>query len=238
MAKKGEFYTHEQLLASFNRMINKTESCWIWIGANDRKRGYGSFHIKGKSIGAHRVAYEFFIGAIPKGMVVMHKCDNPRCVNPEHLQIGTQKQNIHDMISKGRKADLRASTCKRGHDLTDEKNLYIYRTGRICKLCALERSLKKPLFRRNVPKIFKKRSHIPCVICSKTPTDRSHVKTEGSGGIWEESNIIQLCRPHHIEQHKIGIVTFTKKYPSVEDELKRKGWKVEEIFGQMKLVRV
>lgn len=77
-----------------------------------------------------------------------------------------------------------------------------------------------------------------CLACRRmTEVDRAHIKTKKSGGTMDDWNIMLLCRKHHVEQHQIGIVTFTKKYPSVEAELNRKGWSVEEIFGQMKLVR-
>ncbi len=76
--------------------------CWIFTGCVS-KDGYGCFHVgQNKRAGAHRVSYELNVGEIPFGMNVCHKCDNPSCVNPNHLFIGTQQDNIKDMISKGR----------------------------------------------------------------------------------------------------------------------------------------
>ena len=77
--------------------------CWIWKGAKNNL-GYGQFHITGfrPMFMAHRVSYAIFIGPIPEGYVVMHKCDNHLCVNPAHLTVGNQQENIQDMISKGR----------------------------------------------------------------------------------------------------------------------------------------
>jgi hypothetical protein len=71
--------------------------CWIWI-AGKYAQGYGQY--RGKK--AHRVAYEFSVGPIPKGKMVLHKCDNPACVNPNHLFIGTAQDNMDDKMSKGR----------------------------------------------------------------------------------------------------------------------------------------
>ena len=84
--------------------VEKTDSCWNWTGVINRR--YGSFRRfldgKWKMYKAHRYAYEYYKGEIPKGMFVCHSCDNPKCVNPEHLWLGTQKENIQDMIQKGR----------------------------------------------------------------------------------------------------------------------------------------
>lgn len=73
--------------------------CWIWK-AGMTLGGYGVFGTKRTT--AHRYSYELYIGKIPKGMVVRHRCDNPPCVNPEHLIVGTCKDNTQDSIRRGR----------------------------------------------------------------------------------------------------------------------------------------
>jgi len=75
--------------------------CWIWMGAS-QVSGYGEIISNGKKIYAHRASYSLYKGEIPKGMYVCHKCDTVSCVNPDHLFLGTQKDNMHDMIKKGR----------------------------------------------------------------------------------------------------------------------------------------
>lgn len=77
--------------------------CWLWT-ASTAGKGYGQFRIPGtmRNIYAHRLSFELFKGALPKGAHLMHSCDTPRCVNPEHLSIGTPGDNAQDMKAKGR----------------------------------------------------------------------------------------------------------------------------------------
>lgn len=82
--------------------------CWIWTGRIARE--YGRFLFKGKNNLAHRVSYMLYVGAIPKGLKVLHRCDVPSCVNPNHLFLGTQLDNVRDMFSKGRQPKCKANT--------------------------------------------------------------------------------------------------------------------------------
>jgi hypothetical protein len=91
----GEFKT------KFESHIVKTDSCWIWNGPLF-KSGYGRISNREKKLRAHRVSYEFYVGPIPDGLNVLHRCDNPLCVNPDHLFVGTHLDNMKDMEAKGR----------------------------------------------------------------------------------------------------------------------------------------
>lgn len=92
------------LIERFWKKIKKEESCWIWTAAK-LPRGYGFIGKGGRGNGyiyAHRLSYILHKGDIPKGMFILHSCDNPSCVNPDHLFLGTQMDNMKDMRTKDR----------------------------------------------------------------------------------------------------------------------------------------
>ncbi len=83
----------------------KPDQCWEWTGARSSKK-YGRFLFMGKNRNAHRVCWQLVYGPIPNGLHVLHHCDNPPCVNPAHLWLGTNSDNNTDMMTKGRHASL------------------------------------------------------------------------------------------------------------------------------------
>ena len=83
--------------------VDKSTECWNWTGRVDKTTGYGKVSfMRRRNCSPHRIAYELSFGGIPKGMWVLHKCDNRMCCNPDHLFLGTYRDNIDDMVSKGR----------------------------------------------------------------------------------------------------------------------------------------
>lgn len=109
--------TKQKMEKAFEKFFEKTEGCWEWQGAKksytSKKLPYGCFTFRNhRNIAAHRISYQLYKGNISKGLIIMHTCDNPPCVNPDHLKEGTYLENHRDKLIKGR--------C-RGEKLTIEK---------------------------------------------------------------------------------------------------------------------
>lgn len=111
-----------------------TESgCWEWIGSK-RHFGYGQVYFKGRpGRKAHRVAWERTYGPIPEGMGVLHKCDNPPCINPDHLFLGTPEDNVQDMFKKGRQRDPHSGIEPRKRSTCHPEKWN--HSGGLCKIC-------------------------------------------------------------------------------------------------------
>lgn len=103
MTNKYGKFTHEEFVQEFwNKVdVREPEECWEWQACRIAK-GYGHCRWNGIYWKAHRISYVLAFGEIPDGLFVLHKCDNPPCVNPAHLFLGTSADNVQDMITKGR----------------------------------------------------------------------------------------------------------------------------------------
>lgn len=105
-------------IEKFWKKVKKTDDpneCWIWTGY--KHRGYGYIRTSRSNLRCHRVVYEITFGEIPEGLIICHKCDNPACVNPNHLFLGTTKDNIDDKVKKGRQSKRESAP----HKLTEKQ---------------------------------------------------------------------------------------------------------------------
>lgn len=103
------------------------KGCWIFAGCKD-KAGYGIVKYQGKNCKAHRYMFQKHKGPIPDGLLIRHMCNTTSCINPSHLLLGTQAQNMQDKI------ESRKTFCAGGHELTYQ-NSYRYNNRTICKIC-------------------------------------------------------------------------------------------------------
>lgn len=118
----------------FMNKVMKTNTCWIWLGATSH--GYGRFREVNTTVLAHRWMYEQIHGSIGS-LFCCHSCDNPSCVNPNHMFIGTPKDNMIDKANKGRHHNSKVTHCPRGHEYTED-NTYTNNGRRNCKICITE----------------------------------------------------------------------------------------------------
>lgn len=131
----------------WQKRITITGECWNWDNAGSRTARYGTVRHEGRVMGAHRAMHLLVLGPIAEGAVVRHTCDNTACVNPAHLILGTQSDNIFDAVARGRhrSANGEKTHCKRGHPLSGD-NLYVAtrsRDGGISRQCRACMSLRQ-----------------------------------------------------------------------------------------------
>lgn len=127
--------TLESILA---RIEKNEKGCWNWVGSKD-SNGYGNVSYHGKLYKTHRLIYTLMIEEIQEGLFCCHSCDNPACINPEHIFLGTNLDNMRDKVNKGRHAEQLKTHCSKGHSFSGD-NLMISKGRRYCRICKRNRT--------------------------------------------------------------------------------------------------
>jgi len=125
--------------------VQRGDGCWLWRGYVSGR--YGRIKIAGKHRSAHRYAYELLVGSVPPGNVVCHHCDTPLCVNPDHLFLGTQLDNVRDCMAKGRRAELHGEQ-RYNAKLTDARVMAIRSDARPQRVIATEYGIHQSVVSR------------------------------------------------------------------------------------------
>lgn len=131
----------------FEAFLKEENDCWIWQGAKDGK-GYGFFYFKGFHWKAHRWSYWYFKDEHPSKLHVCHECDNPSCVNPNHLFLGTNFENSIDMLKKRRFYNQKKTHCPSGHPYKGNNLLVIHTSSglgieRQCRFCKIQKQRER-----------------------------------------------------------------------------------------------
>ena len=113
--------------------VKPTTPCDEWVGSLNSS-GYGHLRVAGKVLKAHRLVKMQEVGHLERWEFVCHHCDNPKCIRLDHLFIGNQSDNMHDMHRKGRHSVMPKTHCPTGHEYTED-NTYMDNTSRKCRIC-------------------------------------------------------------------------------------------------------
>ncbi len=136
-------FTEEQSKRFWVKVNKKADDeCWEWL-AGKNSRGYGAFKLNKKTVTASRISWSLLNGEISSDIFVCHSCDNPSCVNPNHLFTSDNQGNVDDMIRKKRHQNQVKTHCKNGHEFTEENTYLSPRTKwRNCRKCERVRKLR------------------------------------------------------------------------------------------------
>jgi hypothetical protein len=152
-----KYYTPEERVAAFWRRVNKNgpaqphmeSNCWEWTGSTNKKSGYGDLQTTESGVKrpeyAHRYSWKMANGEIPAGMLICHRCDHRSCVRPDHLFVGTSRDNVMDAVGKGRMSVYGPGMTHHNAKLTDEQVLEIrrlYKAGVQIKVLSLQYGIR------------------------------------------------------------------------------------------------
>lgn len=131
--------------------VRGANDCWLWTASVDTSGyGWGISVNRSRRITAHRYSWMLKNGPIPRGMIICHKCNTPRCVNPKHLYAGTHKDNMRDLLSSGNHFFAKQTHCKYGHEFTPENLEPNARNIRQCRECRRRRCREQRARKRSM----------------------------------------------------------------------------------------
>lgn len=211
----------------FWEKVIKTDCCWMWLASKDPS-GYGTILYLGKVHKAHRLSYQLKFGDFDSNLRVLHSCDNPSCVNPSHLFLGTQSDNMQDMVKKGRHGAGKSEVpsykdflkikpkkkvsdfCKNGHDYSKEntrikivKNRFV----RVCRTCQRNTDKKDPV-------AYKVKGFVRGIENRKEVVDGLIDKIQGNGvKCWYCGGPFE-CLDHEFPKHLGGEISIKNINPS------------------------
>lgn len=126
----AKFWMNVKPIKVHNLLSNEIGQCWEWIGSGFSKDGYGIFSFKAQSYRSHRVSYYLFNGTISKDLFICHKCDNPKCLKPQHLYEGTGLDNARDRDLRGRRVN---KTKNKKHRSSQYNGVTFYKNAKLKK---------------------------------------------------------------------------------------------------------
>lgn len=179
------------------KFVDHASGCWLWTACLT-KNGYGRFSWDGKVRLAHRVAYELLVGPIPEGLEIDHLCRVRHCVNPDHLEPVTRRENIHRGFGITA-VHARKTHCPKGHEYTEDNLLLsaLDRGNRVCKTCLASRDGKAKYWASKPPEYIPlvDRTHCPHGH-EYTPENTGHYKKAGTRYCRECGRIRGRARYH------------------------------------------
>lgn len=226
--------TQQARLKFFAGFVPKETGCWEWTGK--LRNQYPAVRVNGKPMSAHRLSWVLSGNELQDGLFVCHHCDNPRCVRPSHLFLGTSGDNTRDAARKGRLAGrknfkgivYRTTVCKNGHDVTDPDNIYVYDLGyrhRVCKLCQRE-WLDRKRAQRPERGLTQLQQEAIRLIVESGKEWVTPMMVGASNGSWHSQTFLQLTRKGILESRNrsLGGVRPHKMY-RIDTRVSWLGWR-------------